>query len=256
MGCRHYFFVDRLEDLFDEGGSRSSWRAHDQESFQLVSQLHVAIRMFWSRSRLPLNALIGSKQRVSPFCHLFNFWAWHRHWMGINPTQIFTFSSLTVAWSCCSREVDELDEDVGRLFLSWRCHWCWRMRTGGRNSFTSLEPRSERSSPYCTVFESCFLWDVVFDRSSTHKNIFFSSQSFPTDNTAGVFSRTFIVKNISNSLTYTVASSCVCTFSIGCYDCRRTTRLREGIYFSRIRVLFCWSYASTRRSRQILVPQV
>ncbi len=28
---------------------------------------------------------------------------------------------------------------------------------------------------------------------------------------AGVFSRAFIVKNISNSLTYTVASSCVCT---------------------------------------------
>ena len=29
----------------------------------------------------------------------------------------------------------------------------------------------------------------------------FSSQSCPSDNTAGVFSRTFIVKNISNSLT-------------------------------------------------------
>ena len=35
--------------------------------------------------------------------------------------------------------------------------------------------------------------------------------SFPSDNTAGVLSRTFIVKNISNSLTYTIASSCVCT---------------------------------------------
>ena len=39
----------------------------------------------------------------------------------------------------------------------------------------------------------------------------FSLQSFPSDETAGVFSRTSIVKNISNSLTYTVASSCVCT---------------------------------------------
>ena len=39
----------------------------------------------------------------------------------------------------------------------------------------------------------------------------FSSQSFPSDNTAGVFSRTFIVKNIPNSLTYTIDSSCVCT---------------------------------------------
>ena len=38
-----------------------------------------------------------------------------------------------------------------------------------------------------------------------------SSQSFPSVKNAGVFSRTFIVKNISNSLTYTVASSCVCT---------------------------------------------
>ena len=38
-----------------------------------------------------------------------------------------------------------------------------------------------------------------------------SSKSFPSDRTAGVFSRTFKVKNISNSLTYTVASSCVCT---------------------------------------------
>ena len=39
----------------------------------------------------------------------------------------------------------------------------------------------------------------------------FSSQSFPSDNIAGVLSRTFTVKNISNSLAYTIASSCVCT---------------------------------------------
>ena len=37
------------------------------------------------------------------------------------------------------------------------------------------------------------------------------SQSFPSDNTAGVSSRSFIVKNISNSPTWTVASSFVCT---------------------------------------------
>ena len=35
MGCRHYFVVDRLEDVVDEGGSRSSWRAHEHENFQL-----------------------------------------------------------------------------------------------------------------------------------------------------------------------------------------------------------------------------
>ena len=34
----------------------------------------------------------------------------------------------------------------------------------------------------------------------------FHRKSFPSDNTAGVFSRTFMIKNISNSLTYTIAS--------------------------------------------------
>ena len=43
-----------------------------------------------------------------------------------------------------------------------------------KNSLINQEPRSERNSPYCT---------------------------FPNDRTAGVFSRTFIVKNFSNSLT-------------------------------------------------------
>ena len=46
MGCRHYFVVDRLEDLVDEGGSRSSSRVHEHENFRLVSQLNVAIQIF------------------------------------------------------------------------------------------------------------------------------------------------------------------------------------------------------------------
>ena len=41
MGCRHYFVVDRLEDLVGEGGSRSSWPIHEHESSQLVSQQNV-----------------------------------------------------------------------------------------------------------------------------------------------------------------------------------------------------------------------
>ena len=40
-------------------------------------------------------------------------------------------------------------------------------------------------------------------------SVFIAKPSY--DKTAGVSSRTFIVKNISNSLTYTVTSSCVCT---------------------------------------------
>ena len=33
MGCRHYFVVDRLEDLVDEGGSRSSWTSSRTRKF-------------------------------------------------------------------------------------------------------------------------------------------------------------------------------------------------------------------------------
>ena len=50
-----------------------------------------------------------------------------------------------------------------------------------------------------------------FDRSIHSHEYPCSSQSLLSDKTAGVSSRTFIVKNISNSLTYTIASSCVCT---------------------------------------------
>ena len=39
MGCRHYFVADRLEDLVDEGVSRSSSRVHEHGSFRLVGTL-------------------------------------------------------------------------------------------------------------------------------------------------------------------------------------------------------------------------
>ena len=38
MGCRHLFVVDLVEELVDEGGSRSALRAHEHDSSQLVSQ--------------------------------------------------------------------------------------------------------------------------------------------------------------------------------------------------------------------------
>ena len=80
-----------------------------------------------------------------------------------------------------------------------------------KNLLTSLEPRSERSSPCCTVSENRFSWEVVFWTVIHSYEYPCSSQSFPSNKTAGVSSRTIIVKSISNSLTYTVASSCVCT---------------------------------------------
>ena len=65
-----------------------------------------------------------------------------------------------------------------------------------------------------------------------------SSQNFPNDKTAGVSSQTFIVKNISNYLTQTVASSCVCTSPLAVVNRRWTSRCRHGFQFSGIQVLF------------------
>ena len=53
---------------------------------------------------------------------------------------------------------------------------------------------------------SCGFWPLVHSWEYP-----WSSQSFPSERTAGVSSRSFTVTNKSNSLTYTVASSFVCT---------------------------------------------
>ena len=72
MVCRHYFVVDRLDQLADEGDSRPS-RVHEHENFRLVSQLHVAIQILWSRCpprrTVWTNRLVVQSQRVSPFYH-------------------------------------------------------------------------------------------------------------------------------------------------------------------------------------------
>ena len=74
----------------------------------------------------------------------------------------------------------------------------------------------------------CGFWPLIHSKEYP-----FSSQSFPSDNTAGVLSRT-----IPKPLTYTVASSCVSHFSIGGYDYRRTTRFCQSIHFSITQVFF------------------
>ena len=70
--------------------------------------------------------------RVAPFFP-FNMWTWHTYWMGIYPLRSPPCSSLTVAWHSCgwwSRRASGRCRMIN--LLSWRCHWCWRMRTGGR----------------------------------------------------------------------------------------------------------------------------
>ena len=76
-------------------------------------------------------------------------------------------------------------------FPALKVSWMLKKENWRKNSLTNQEPRSERNSP-------CYKYPC-------------SSQSFPSDKTAGVSSKTFIVKNIPNSLTHTVASPFVCT---------------------------------------------
>ena len=205
---------------------------------------------------LVLDFWLLGQQRVSPFHHLFIIWAWHRHWIRIYSTQIFPFSSLTVAWhSCIWWSWRAWGRCRMTTLLSWRCRWGWRMRTGRRTRWPAGNHNRSEVVRIALYPKSRFLmwwgfWPLI------QKNLF-SSQSFPSDKTAGVISRTFIVKNISNVLTYTAAFSCVCTSPLAVMFVRRTARFRQGYPLQQNSSLFCWSCASTRRSRQqILVLQV
>ena len=97
-----------------------------------------------------------SKQRVSPFYHLFNIWAWHRHWMESIPLR-FSFSRVSLSLdSVVVGEVDELEEDVGGLLSCLEGVIELMKASLRKNSLISQEPRSERSFPCCRVSESRF----------------------------------------------------------------------------------------------------
>ena len=108
---------------------------------------------------------LSSKQRVSPFYHLFNSGSW-RHWRRIDSTLILPFSSLTVAW-CCRSWWGRRGCGRWRMMtlLSWRCHWCWRMRTGGRTRWQAWNHnRNEvlRVANYPNpVLMRCGFWPLI-----------------------------------------------------------------------------------------------
>ena len=71
-------------------------------------------------------------QQVSPFFR-FNMFTWHSYWIGIYPTKVSPCSSLTVAWHNHGWW-DRWAWGRHRMInlLPWRCHGCWRGKTGGR----------------------------------------------------------------------------------------------------------------------------
>ena len=178
------------------------------------------------------------KQRVSPFYHgllficfweflvglatllvigftansgspssIINIRTWHMHWRGMNWTLILSFSSLTVAW-CWGWWWRRARRTIP--LLSWRCLWGWRVRTGGRTRWQAwYHDRNEvlRVALYPnTVLNE--MWFLTVDQL-IRVSVFIEKLS-ERQYCWRIF-EDFIVKNISNSLTYTVASSCVCT---------------------------------------------
>ena len=78
--------------------------------------------------------------------------------------------------------------------------------------FLTVDPLVRISVFIAKLSERQYCWRVIEDFHSQEKIQFF-------DVHCGLFMRLH--------------------FSIGCYDCRGTTRFRQGIHFNRIQVLFC-----------------
>ena len=126
-------------------------------------------------------------------------------------------------------EVDELEEDVGWL----------RSCLDGVIDVEEWELEEELADKLWTTIGTKFsvlhcIWIPFFTRCgflplNQLYEYTFSSKSFPSDKTAGVSSWTFTIKNISNSLTYTVASSCVCTSPLAVVT---IVRLRDSVKVS------------------------
>ena len=114
---------------------------------------------------------------------------------------------------------------------------CWRnVRMLWRDSSINHGQRKAHSLTYCNQFSGHFWWDVVFDSFFQWYVYPWSSQSFPSERTAGVFSRSITVTNKSNSRTYTVASSFVLHFAVGCHYHYRIFRYPHGLQFGFVQV--------------------
>ena len=163
---------------------------------------------------------------------------WHSYWIGIYPTQVFPCSSLTVAWHShgwWSRRARGRRWMI--YFLPWRCHGCWRGQAWGRTRWQTRN--HDRNEILCvvlypnTVFnEMWFLTVDPFIRIS----IFIAKLS-KRQNCCRILEDF----NSQEYIQFFDIHRCLLMrlhFSIGCYDCRGTSRRRQSIHFGRIQVLF------------------
>ena len=64
--------------------------------------------------------------------------SWHIHWRDVTFNSILSFSSLSVTYCRWWRRARRRCRTMN--LLSWRCHWSWRMRTGGRTRWQAWNP--------------------------------------------------------------------------------------------------------------------
>ena len=129
-------------------------------------------------------------------------------------------------------EVDELEEDVGRSISCLEGEGKLEEEPVDKPGTTIGTKVSVLHCIRIPFSMRCGFWPLIHSYEYPC-----SSQSFPSGKTAGESSRTFIVKNITNSLT-NCGLFMRLHFTIGCYNRRRTSRCRHGFHFSGIRILF------------------
>ena len=109
---------------------------------QRVSPFYIVVFVFFGFGIL---GWLG-QQRVAPF--------YHQH---VNLTQslerdvifnsILSFSSLISTWCCCGWRRRAWRRCRTMPLLSWRCHWCWRVRTGWRTCWQAWN--HDRKEVFC-----------------------------------------------------------------------------------------------------------
>ena len=142
---------------------------------------------------------------------IINIETWHRLGEEVSLSVRSSFSSLIITWYCCRWWRRRAWRRCRTMPLpSSRCHWSWKMRTGGRTRWQAWNhDRNEflriANNPNSVINEMWFLTvDSLIRISDFHRKAFQATILLACY-------RVLSLSRIFHSLTYTVASSCVCT---------------------------------------------
>ena len=173
--------------LLNVGSNEASWEelAWDYHCTRISSSTKFYLN-FWSHSRISehndsICSFLDSSNLVFGF-----------YWLGCHQVALThhqTQLTLALEWCHCWSRLLVLGSKFHLLYVK-KTSWKKMMMYDSpvlkvslklkiqRTNLTSLEPRLERSSPYCRLSESRFWWDVVVDHWSIRRNIRFHRKAF------------------------------------------------------------------------------